>query len=135
MISIFNLKTIRKLLGKSTLDQLFISSKDIPKDVFFSTYDKNIFKSNIISNEEILFEDYKVKYTLYREPNKKLRKILSIDDLESRLKKREEKNKELKDLSAEVERKRKEANQELMLERAIAERDEKIQLLDTMYLL
>jgi hypothetical protein len=41
-----------------------------------------------------------------------------------------EKDKELKELSADVERKRKEANQDVVLEHAVAERNEKVQLLD-----
>ena len=47
--------------------------------------------------------------------------------IEQRLK---EKDKELKELSADVERKRKEANQDVVLDHAVAERNEKVQLLD-----
>ena len=49
--------------------------------------------------------------------------------IEQRLK---EKDKELKDLSAEVERKRKEANQEVILEAAVAERNKKLQQIDSL---
>jgi hypothetical protein len=56
-----------------------------------------------------------------REIEEKEEKLLQID---LRLK---EKDKELKDLSVEVERKRKEANQEVILEAAVAERNEKVQ--------
>lgn len=51
-------------------------------------------------------------------------KISQIEEI--RLKK----EKEFKELSAEVERKRKEANQEVILESAVAERNEKLQYLD-----
>jgi hypothetical protein len=47
--------------------------------------------------------------------------------IEQRLK---DKDKELKELSADVERKRKEANQDVVLDHAVAERNEKVQLLD-----
>ena len=78
MISIFNLKTIRKLLGKSTLDQLFISSKDIPKDVFFSTYDKNIFNRQLrnIDHADLKITDLKTMYTMMLENEKEILKII-----------------------------------------------------------
>jgi hypothetical protein len=50
-----------------------------------------------------------------------------LSQVEQRLK---EKDKELKDLSADVERKRKEANQDVVLEHAVAERNEKVQRLE-----
>jgi hypothetical protein len=66
MLSIFNLKTLRQSFGKSSLDQLFISSENIPKYIFFNTYDKNILKLQLrnIDHSDLKITDLKTIYSM-----------------------------------------------------------------------
>jgi hypothetical protein len=66
MLSIFNLKTLRQSFGKSSLDQLFISSENIPKYIFFNTYDKNILNLQLrnIDHSDLKITDLKTIYSM-----------------------------------------------------------------------
>ena len=90
------------------------------------------------SNGDILVQDFierkrpqlidSLRKSVVKEKSKEItEKEENLLQVEQRFK---EKEKELKELSAEVERKRKEANQEVILELAVAERNEKLQHLD-----
>ncbi len=90
------------------------------------------------SNGDILVQDFierkrtqlidSLRKSVLKEKSKEIKeKEENLLQVEQRFK---EKEKELKELSADVERKRKEANQEVILELAVAERNEKLQHLD-----
>lgn len=66
MLSIFNLKTLRQSFGKSSLDQLFMSSENIPKNIFFTSYDKNNLNLQIrnIDHSNLKITDLKTIYSM-----------------------------------------------------------------------
>lgn len=66
MLSIFNLKTLRQSFGKSSLDQLFMSSENIPKNILFNSYDKNILNLQLrnIDHSNLKITDLKTIYSM-----------------------------------------------------------------------
>jgi hypothetical protein len=66
MLSITNIKTFRNMISKTTSSELFISEKNMPKDIVFTTYDKNIFNHHLrnIDHACMKINDLKTSYSL-----------------------------------------------------------------------
>ena len=65
-MSVINLKTYRQLVGKITINDLFLSEKDIPKYIFFKTNDKTIFNNYLrnIDHANLKVNDLKTIYSM-----------------------------------------------------------------------
>ena len=124
------------LVSKNRLSQLSRLKDDV--DTSQSDIHDNIEVFLRSSNGDDLVKDFverkrpqlldDLRKSVIKEKSKEIEeKENKLSQVEQRFK---EKDKELKELSVEVERKRKEANQEVILEQAVAERNKKLRHLD-----
>ena len=65
-LSVVDFKTYRNIIGKSTLNNLYMTSENIPANIVFNTYDINIFKRHIrnIDNANLKVVDLKTIYSM-----------------------------------------------------------------------
>ena len=65
MLSITNIKTFRNMISKTTANELFISEKNIPDQIVFTTYDKRLFNQQLrnIDHACIKINDLRIIYS------------------------------------------------------------------------
>lgn len=66
MMAITNLPTYRQIIAKATIKDLYISKENIPTNIFFKTYNEEIFKNELryIDHANLKINDLKTIYSM-----------------------------------------------------------------------